>query len=104
MYPNPYMMNMVPKTGLLTRSLSTLKNIKWGTLLEGTQKTLGVINQAIPIVYQVKPIVNNAKTIFRIANSIQEEPKQTTSAEPITNNEATLTPSQVPKNSPIFYI
>ena len=68
MYPNPYMMNMIPKSSLLTRSLSTLKSIKWSTLLEGTQKTLGVINQAIPIVYQVKPIVNNAKTIFKIAN------------------------------------
>lgn len=104
MYPNPYMMNMIPKSGLLTRSLSALKNIKWSTLLEGTQKTLGVINQAIPIVYQVKPIVNNARTIFKIANSIQEEPKQTIQTEPMTNNEPVATVPQIQKNSPIFYI
>ena len=104
MYPNPYMMNMIPKSGLLARSLSALKNIKWSTLLEGTQKTLGVINQAIPIVYQVKPIVNNARTIFKIANSIQEEPKQTIQTEPMTNNEPVATVPQIQKNSPIFFI
>ena len=70
MYPNPYMMNMVPKTGLLTRSIAAIKSIKWGSLLEGTQKTLGVINQAIPIVYQVRPLLSNARTLFRVASAI----------------------------------
>ena len=60
---------------ILTKSLTALKSIKWGSLLDGTQKTLGVINQAIPIVYQVKPIVNNAKTLFKIANVMKEPPK-----------------------------
>lgn len=104
MYPNPYMMNMVPKTGLLTRSIAALKSIKWGTLLEGTQKTLGVINQAIPVVYQIKPIVNNARTLFRIAESINEEP---TPQEEITPS-PTPTPNVATANSqstsPIFYI
>lgn len=104
MYPNPYMMNMVPKTGLLTRSIAALKSIKWGTLLEGTQKTLGVINQAIPVVYQIKPIVNNARTLFRIAGSINEEP---TPQEEITPS-PTPTPNVATANSqstsPIFYI
>lgn len=104
MYPNPYMMNMIPKSSLLTRSLSTLKSIKWSTLLEGTQKTLGVINQAIPIVYQVKPIVNNAKTIFKIANSIQEEPTQQTKTKPIEKKQPEPSNLQFQKNSPIFYI
>ena len=70
MYPNPYLINTAPKLGLLSRGLSSLKTIKWSSLLEGTQKTLGVINQAIPIVYQIKPIVNNAKTIYAIDNFI----------------------------------
>ena len=60
---------------IITKGLSALKNIKWATLLDGTQKTLGVINQAIPIVYQVKPIVSNAKTLFKIAN-VMKEPEQ----------------------------
>jgi len=49
---------------------SWLKGIKWSSLLDGTQKTLGVINQAIPIVNQVKPIMNNAKTMFRIVQEV----------------------------------
>ena len=77
-YPNP---------SLISRGLNILKTVKWGTILDGTGKTLGVINQAIPIVYQVKPLFSNAKTLFSIANEInKEEPKETIN------------------NSPIFYI
>ena len=60
--------SMATKTGLL----SALKNIKWGTILSNTQKTLGVINQAIPIVYQIKPIWNNAKTVFKIVGALKD--------------------------------
>ena len=73
-----------------TSILSLLKNIKWGTILDGTSKTLNVINQAIPVVYQVKPIIDNAKTMFKVANIINTE-------EPIKKEEKT-------NNSPIFYI
>lgn len=70
--------------------LSLLKNVKWGSLLDGASKTLGVINQAIPVVYQVKPIIDNAKTMFKVA-SIMNEPIEEKKEEK-TNN------------SPIFYI
>jgi len=104
MYPNPYMMNMVPKTGLLTRSIAAIKSIKWGSLLEGTQKTLGVINQAIPVVYQIKPIVNNAKTLFRIVGSINDTsvPQEEIKPSPTPTPNVTTTNSQ--STSPIFYI
>lgn len=101
MYPNPYLMTTAPKLSLLSKGLSSLKNIKWASLLEGTQKTLGVINQAIPVVYQMKPIVNNAKTLFKIAGSMKED---NTPAPP---KEIKKTQSQKevqPKNAPIFYI
>ena len=101
MYPNPYMISGATKTGILSKGLSSLKAINWGGLLEGTQKTLGVINQAIPVVYQIKPIVNNAKTLFKIAGSMKED---NTPAPP---KEIKKTQSQKevqPKNAPIFYI
>jgi hypothetical protein len=41
-----------------------------GQLLNNTQKTLGIINQAIPVFYQVKPIWNNAKTMFRVMGEL----------------------------------
>ena len=44
-----------------------LSKINWGNLLSNTQKTLNIVNQAIPIVYQVKPMINNAKTVFKVA-------------------------------------
>ncbi len=72
--------------------LSLLKNIKWGSILDGTSKALNVINQAIPVVYQVKPIINNAKTMFKIANIMNSPTEEETKKEEKTNN------------SPIFYI
>lgn len=83
-------MNPYSNLNILSRSLSLLKNIKWGTILDGTQKTLGVVNQAIPIIYQVKPMINNAKTLFKIANVINED----------------LQPEEIKENnsSPIFYL
>ena len=77
--------------------LSLLKNIKWGSILDGTSKTLGVINQAIPVIYQVKPIINNAKTMFKIANIMNTPQEETTQNQ----NTAIQTNSN---NSPIFYI
>lgn len=61
---NPYQM---PGTGL-----STFKRVNWSNILNNTQKTLNVINQAIPIIYQVKPLVSNARTLFRIADAVNE--------------------------------
>lgn len=48
------------------------QKFNWNHFLDNTQRTLGVINQAIPIVYQVKPILANAKTMFRIASAIED--------------------------------
>lgn len=65
----PYAMASVPaRTGL--RGL--LGNIKWSSILSGTQKTLNVVNQAIPLVKQAKPIINNAKTMFRVMNEFKK--------------------------------
>ena len=46
--------------------------LNWSGILTNTQKTLNIINQAIPVIYQVKPILNNTKTIFKIMGAIKE--------------------------------
>jgi len=89
MYPNYY-------PGILSRGINLMKSIKWGAVLDGTQKTLGVINQAIPIVYQVKPLFSNAKTLFKIAN-VMNSPTENTSS-------STSQITKQAQNSPIFYI
>ena len=58
---------------ILARTFNVLKSVKWNTILDGTGKTLSVINQAIPVVYQVKPLFANTKTLFKIANEINSD-------------------------------
>lgn len=55
-------------------------------LLNGASKTLGVINQAIPVFYQVKPIINNAKTMYRVAKEINSNDKRNTSTNTNSSN------------------
>ncbi len=95
MFPYPY-----ARGGLFSKGLGLTKAINWGGLLEGTQKTLGVINQAIPIVYQVKPIIQNAKTMFRIADEIRT-PSNSDTLQPSENTTSTMIHSE---NRPIFYM
>ena len=55
-------------------------------LLNGASKTLGVINQAIPVFYQVKPIINNAKTMYRVAKEISSNDRKNTNTNNSNNN------------------
>lgn len=73
--------------------------ITFSGILNGASKTLGVINQAIPVFYQVKPIWNNAKTMFRVAKAINNNNN---------NEQSTTTQSTTKQNSttdnPSFFI
>ena len=53
--------------------LSSFKKVNWTNILNNTQKTLNVINQAIPVYYQVKPIIGNAKTMLRMVSALKED-------------------------------
>lgn len=84
--------------GLLSRLLGTTPQVSavasaapkltWTGFLNGASKTLGVINQAIPVVYQIKPIVNNAKTMFRVMKEINKSDTKTSNT---TTNEKDTT-------------
>lgn len=96
MYNSPYI-----RPSLFGRALSATKSFNFSGFLDGTQKTLGIINQAIPIVYQVKPMFQNARTMFRIADEIRKPSVNNN----VTNNVKTNT-SAVNDNTnrPVFYI
>ena len=49
---------------------TTANKITFNGILNGASKTLGVINQAIPVFYQIKPIWNNAKTMLKVAKAM----------------------------------
>lgn len=57
----------------LGSSLSGIKAINWGGLINNTSKTLGIINQTIPLVRQVGPMVTNMKSMLRVASLFKDE-------------------------------
>lgn len=81
-YYNPYFYSMpttltTPKVGLFSRLLGR-SGITFGGILNGTQRALNFANQAIPFVKQVRPMIGNAKTMFKVMNEFKrsEKPKQ----------------------------
>ena len=90
MYPNP---------SIGSSGLSFLKNLNISGILDGTQKTLGVINQAIPIIFQVKPLVSNLGTIFKISNIMNDNSENVS-----VNNKTDGDINIKNKNSPIFFV
>ena len=71
MYPN-MISNVAPTVnaskGFFSRLLGGLN---WGTILNNTQKTLNLVNQAIPVIKQVSPVMKNAKTMFKVMNEFK---------------------------------
>ncbi len=60
--------------GLFSKGL--LKGASWSSFLTTAGKTLNVINQAIPVFYQVRPIIHNAKTMFRVLGAVKTSDKK----------------------------
>lgn len=73
---NPYMFQAYQTASGVGKASLGIKglfhNFNFGNFLNSAGKTLNVINQAIPIFYQVKPIVNNAKTMFRVMGAVRD--------------------------------
>ena len=82
---------------------ASASKITFSGILNGASKTLGVINQAIPVFYQVKPIWNNARTMFRVVKEINtKEPtsNKVNNTKQTTTNE---TKKEESNNSPTFF-
>lgn len=108
MYNNPFMYQNLYRPGLLSRlfgggsiARTATTGINWGNILSNTQKGLGIINQAIPLVYQVKPIINNAKTMFKIADALKDDKNSTIKQE---EKIVSQNVSSASDNKPIFFI
>ncbi len=52
---------------------SGLRSFNWSGLLNNASKALGVVNQAIPVVKQVGPMMNNMKSMLKIASVFKDE-------------------------------
>ena len=82
------------------------RGINWNSILNNTQRTLGIINQAIPIVYQVRPLINNARTLFRVASAINDNDENETNNDIVDENnyDNNLYNEKKDSNGPIFYL
>lgn len=100
MYNSPFLYQNMYKPSIFSRLFrGGISSINWSNILNNTQKSLGIINQAIPLVYQIKPIVNNAKTMFKIAGAIKDDKVEENNV----NNEM-ISQEKENANKPIFYI
>ena len=82
-----------PRTGigLFSRIKNSIKAINWTGMINNTSKTLGIINQTIPVVKQVGPMMNNMKSMLKIASVFKDETDTTPRNNHITNNNQTTT-------------
>ena len=102
---NPYLTSLPTKTGLLNKIFKN--GINWGTILTNTQKTLNIINQALPVIKQVGPVVNNAKTMFKVMNEfkkIDTPTKETKINNTQENKIIEKTINEENTNNPIFFL
>lgn len=121
----PYMMPgmAIPASNAATLGSATkagssiFSKINLSSLLSNAQKTLGVVNQAIPLYYQVKPVFKNLKALGKIGkeftkinennNQNSNRSTQQESVTNISNNSVTtsnITDSQNDYPNPTFYL
>lgn len=107
------------KSGGLAGFKGLLSKFSFSGFLNSASKTLNVVNQAIPIYYQVRPMINNAKTMFRIMGAVKDD-SSTTSQNTTKTSSSNTTNSQIKKpvvnrkiendnysvdtNNPVFFI
>ena len=63
--------------GLGTRG-GIARGINWSSLLGNASRALGVVNQAIPIVKEVGPMMHNMRSMLKIASVFKDETDTTT--------------------------
>lgn len=76
--------------GLLSRLGSTSK-FNLSSFLTGAQKTIGTVNQIVPLYNQVKPLFQNSKVLLNVVNSFKKD-----------NNSKGLFSLKRNKNQPIY--
>ena len=70
---NPYYFpysNVGVRTGLFS---NLIKRINFSSIMNGTERTLNAVNQIIPLIKQAKPMMNNAKTMFKLMSEFSRD-------------------------------
>ena len=64
-----------------------IKNVNWQGILNNASRTLGVVREAIPVVKEVGPMINNMRSMIKIASVFKDETD--TKKNTITENNST---------------
>lgn len=89
---------------------SLFRGFNLSSIIGNTTKTLNIINQAIPLVQQVKPAVANAKTMFKVMNEFKKPDEPVNTVMPNNSLVAENTTSSVvnevrrDENLPTFFV
>lgn len=83
---NPYLYSMPIESA----SSSIFSKLSLSSIINGTSKTLNLVNQAIPVVKQISPIMKNVKTMFNVMNEFKKTEPNTSS----TNNNIVTTANE----------
>ena len=96
----PYNSISSPTTsGLLGRGK---KAFNWNGFLDNAQRTLNVINQAMPIYNQVKPMFRNMGTVFKVIGELNRG--TSTNTNNVTSSNSSATNSTINQNNdPQFF-
>lgn len=97
---NPYLYSIPIESS----APSLFSKLSLSSIISGTSKTLNLVNQAIPVVKQVSPMMKNLKTMFNVMNEFKktELPEQTKEKEPMVNTENVRTSTN--DDGPTFFI
>lgn len=94
--------------GSISKTGGFLSKIKWGSILSNTQKILNVVNQAIPLYKEVKPMINNFRALGKIKNEFAKINNEMMYEESTISNTTNLTNEQQIKNeivpTPTFFL
>ena len=88
------------------------RGINWSSLLNNTSKTLGVVREAIPIVKEVGPMMNNMRSMLKVASVFKDATD--VNSENISNNNIksttdnfnnqNSTKTNITQNEPNFFL
>lgn len=84
-----------------SQNISGFRKLNFSKILDGTQKTLSIINQAIPVIYQIKPLYENAKTALKVVNIIKDDKNNISKTKKENVNIKKVEPQS---NSPTYFL
>ncbi len=85
--------------GRLGGIASAIRGVNWGGFINNASKTIGVINQTIPLVKQAGPMIRNVKSVMKIASVFKDETDPVNTKNNGTVNNKSNNDNNINKNS-----